>query len=369
MEPLLKESDRLQKTYSIFCLAETLMEKSLYLQALRNFEKALKGYISLRDGNGIFSALLALGDTYRMTGNFDRAADRYTEAIDLARQLKSPVLVTDAMVGLGLSLRAQGDWKGALRNIETAYKIYVKKDDREGIAFTLWAKAGTLRIKGSIPEAILTFREARKAFQSLKDKNGYGYCLCGLGGASRIEGRFKDSLKYYMAANRLFSGMKDTFGTAYSYCGMGNAYRMLGDYKTAFAYFGKATKLYEKIGDIVSYSYTIWGLATGHKMLGDYGKAARYMDKAMANFRKTKDPRGIIYCKLGFGEIAMMTGKKALAKRHLESALNESAAYGFAVEKCYAETLMQMLGGKADNSCYKRLGLSLRFQALPLNIP
>lgn len=366
---MLKESDRLQKTDNVFCLAESLREKSLYRQALRNFEKALKGYISLRDSNGIFSALLALGDTYRMTGNFDQAADRYAGAIDLARQLKSPVLVTDAMVGLGLSLRAQGDWKGALRNIETAHKIYIRKEDIEGIAFTLWAKAGTLRIKGSIPEAILTFREARKAFQSLKDRNGYGYCLCGLGGASRIAGRFKDSLKYYMAANGLFSGMKDTFGTAYSYCGIGNAHRMLGDYKTAFAYFGKATRLYEKIGDVVSYSYTLWGLATGHKMLGDYSKAVHYLDKAMTNFRKTKDPRGIIYCRLGFGEIALLTGDRAPAKRHIESALKESAAYGFAVERCYAETLAQMLSGKVDNSCYERLGLKLRFRSLPLNIP
>ena len=365
----MKELDDLQKTYNIFCLAEGLREKSLYLQALKNFEKALKGYSSLGESNGVFSALLALGDTYRMTGNFDKAVDKYTEAIDLARRLKSPVLATDAMVGLGLSLRAQGDWKGALKNIEAAFRTYVRKRDREGIAFTLWAKAGTLRIKGNIPEAILTFREARKVFQSLKDRYGYGYCLCGLGGASRIEGRFKDSLKYYVAANKLFSGMKDTFGTAYSYCGMGNAHRMLGDYKTAFAYFGKATRLYEKIGDIVSYSYTLWGLATGHKMLGDYKTAVKYMNKAMANFRKTKDPRGVIYCRLGFGEIDLLTGRKTSAIRHIEAALNESGVYGFAVERCYAETLTQMLSGKADNSCCKRLGLKLRFQSLPLNIP
>jgi hypothetical protein len=92
--------------------------------------------------------------------------------------------------------------------------------------------------------------------------------------------------------------------------------------------------------------------------------------KAMALFKTTKDPRGIIYCKLGFGEISLLTGKKAFAKRHLSTAQNESCKHGFAVEACYAKTLIYLNDDKAiDNTCYRRLGLRLKFQALPLNFP
>jgi hypothetical protein len=104
-------------------------------------------------------------------------------------------------------------------------------------------------------------------------------------------------------------------------------------------------------------------------MLGDYGKAAHYFCKAMKNFRKTKDPRGVIYCRLGMGELALLSGRKSAALKHFVTALNESKAYGFAIENCYAEILMQIFNGKTDNSCCRQLGLKLRFQGLPLNIP
>jgi len=369
MSNLSRSSEKLQLTADLFEKAEKLKEKSLYPQALKLFQKTLIAYREADDPSGIFHSLTSLGDTYRMTGRFDLAADRYSEAVETAGKI-NPVLVADAKVGLGLSLRAQGQWSNALKLIRQSKAFYQKKDDDEGIAFTLWAEAGALRIKGDIPGTLQTYRESLSVFRSLKDMHGEGYCLCGLGGASRIAGLPKSSLKYYLAANRLFAQLKDTFGTAYSYCGIGNAHRMLGDYQNAFVYFRKATRLYEKIGDIVSYSYTLWGLGTAYKMLGEYSAASGYFKKAMANFKKTKDRRGAIYCMLGQGEIALMTGRNTSAGKYLDSALKESAAHRFAIEKCYADTLESFfLRGKADNACYDRIGLKLRFHNLPLNIP
>jgi len=145
---------------------------------------------------------------------------------------------------------------------------------------------------------------------------------------------------------------------------------MLNDYKNAFAYFTKAIRLYKKIGDKVSYAYTLWGLSTTYKMVGKLKNAHDLLMKAMALFKTTKDPRGIIYCKLGLGEISLLTGKKAFAKRHLSTAQNESDKHGFAVEGCYAKTLMSLHNDKEiSNTCYHQLGLRLKFQAMPLNFP
>jgi tetratricopeptide (TPR) repeat protein len=408
--------EKSSETDSIFCHAERLRERSFYPQSLRLFKKALQGYIKTGDRDGIFHCLFSLGDTYRMVGDFDLAAKSYAGIIELAKKNRAPIKVADAKVGLGLSLRAQGKWKEAIKFIHESRKIYKRKGDSEGIAFTLWAEAGALRIKGDIPGAIKVFKESHKIFKSMKDTQGIGYCLCGLGGASRIAGRFKDSLNYYTSANRLFSHMKDTFGKAYSYCGIGNAYRMLRDYKRALTHFSQATKLYEKMGDKVSYSYTLWGIATTHKMIGNYKKAHGYLTKAIMLFKKTRDPRGLIYCRLGLGEIDILKGKKTFARRHLLASLHESNQHDFAVEKCHTKTLITYMNrnntpespptssvasrtdllkrenpptspfnkgglkgdfkewqgkfsGEIDNECYNRLGLKLRFQALPLNIP
>jgi tetratricopeptide (TPR) repeat protein len=379
-----ENSERSPETDNILCRAEELREKSRYRQSLNLFKKGLAGYAKTHDHDGTYQCLLALGGLYRMVGNFDLASKNYAEAIDLARAVKSPIQVADAKTGLGLSLRAQGKWKEAIKLIDESKRTYSSRHDTHGMAFTLWAKAGALRIKGDIIEAIKTYKESYQVFKSMEDSQGTGYCLCGIGGASRVAGRFTDSLKFYTAANRLLSSIKDTFGRAYSYCGIGNAYRMIGDYRNAFTYFSRAARLYKKMGDKVSYAYTLWGIGTAYKMTCNYKKARSYFTEAKQFFRKTKDPRGLVYCELGFGEIALMEGRISVAGKYFSKAMEGTKIYGFAVEECYARTAISFMNsmirprgklykaglvGKTDGSCYNRLGLKLSFKALPLNIP
>lgn len=373
--------------------AEKLKEKLLYFQSLKLFKKAFQKYEEIYDTKGMLHCMLALGDIYRMSGNFDLAAGSYSKAINLAKKHKEPIWLSDAKIGLGLSLRAQGKWKESIKLIHESRRTYNKHGDREGLAFSLWAEAGALRIKGSIKDAIKTFKTSLEKFKSLKSQQGIGYCLCGLGGTSRIAGLFNDSLKYYTAANKLFSNTKDIFGMAYSHCGIGNALRMLKDYKNALVHFAKATSLYQKIGDRVSYSYTLWGLGSTYKMMGNFKKARDNFIKAMLLFKKTKDPRGIIYCRLGLGELGLLEGRKVNAMRQLKTALSESTKNKFAIERCHAAAILSCmnennppapyfkggyrgvkweqagLSGNIDDRCYNKLGLKLKFQGIPFNMP
>jgi len=380
-------SEKLLETNSIFQRAEKLREQSLYPESLKLFKKALQKYKNLGDTLGILQCSLSLGDTYRMIGKFDLASNHYTYSIEYAKKIHAPLAVPDAKVGLGLSLRAQGKWEDALKLIREARKTYKKHADKEGTAFTLWAEAGALRIKGDIIGAIKVYKESYTMFKSLKDQHGAGYALCGLGGTSRIAGSFRDSKRYYETANKLFSEQNDTFGKAYSFCGIGNAYRMLDDYKHALRNFTKATTLYKKIGDKVSYSYTLWGLGMTHTLIGNDRKARDFFIRSKKLFQKTKDPRGIIYCRLGLGQLSLIAGRAALAKNDIESSFTESMNHGFRVEACHAKILLSYinsnnppsppfkkgwkgaLSGKRDVRCYNRLGLKLRLQGLPLNIP
>jgi tetratricopeptide (TPR) repeat protein len=359
----------MSETDRILCQAEKLRDRSAYIESLRLFKGALRGYTRVHDKESMIHCMLSLGDTYRMTGDFDLAVTKYKETIEVARQIKSPVKVADARIGLGLALRAQGKWREALKLIREAKGSYLKRRDREGIAFSVWAEAGAFRIKGDIREAIKTYKESYRLFRAMKDDNGTGYCLCGLGGASRVAGLFRNSLNYYREANKIFSLNEDTFGKAYSYCGIGNAYRMIEDYKNAFTHFAKAVRLYRTMGDRVSYAYTLWGLSTAYKMTGNLNKAHGYLTDAMGLFRRTKDARGICYCLLGLGEIALLQEKKVLATRRISSAWDKAERANFAIEKCYAKTLLNLLDGKIYNTCYNELGLRIGFRGLPLNIP
>jgi tetratricopeptide (TPR) repeat protein len=170
---------------------------------------------------------------------------------------------------------------------------------------------------------------------------------------------------------------------------------MINDYKSAFRNFRKAAKLYEKIGDKVSYAYTLWGFGITHSLIGNNVKANNYLLRSMKLFQETKDARGIIYCRLGLGQLALIDREDSLAKRHIEASLNASLKNSFRVETCHAKILMSLIdhygnslhsqldkqGSVGDNReirgfhgkrylrCYNSLGLKLRVQGLPMNIP
>jgi tetratricopeptide (TPR) repeat protein len=110
-------------------------------------------------------------------------------------------------------------------------------------------------------------------------------------------------------------------------------------------------------------------MGTTYKMLGRYDKALFYFKAAGELFRKTKDARGLVYFKLGIGEVTMLQGRRTTAKKYIISAADYAKRYGFAVEKCHAETLLAGLSGKVPKACYNTLGLRLHFTEAPFNLP
>jgi len=352
-----------------FRKAQALVRASKYRKALSSFRRALK---KAADTSEKAECHMAIADTGRMTGDFEDAVVHYSEAISLMPR-NAPERV-DATVGLALAKRALGYHAEAIKSLDKAVEYYSRKDDREGLAFATWARAGALRIKGDVPAALKQFGEARKMFKALGDWPAVGYSLCGLGGSSRVRGDFEKSLKFYTEANELFSSLKDTFGIAYSHCGIGNAFRMKGDLEVAREHFVKASTLYQRIGDIVSFSYTLWSLGKTHMLSGNLPLAEKYFKDAQRNFRQTKDPRGLAYCRLAIGEVKLMLGtsaqRRAEARRYFTEARDISSRWKFGVELCHSEALISFLDeGKTDNSCYKTLGLKLSFGKVPFNIP
>jgi tetratricopeptide (TPR) repeat protein len=345
--------------------ADKLRLQSKYHDSLVILKKILKS----AKGDERIKCLMELGGTSRMTGRFDLAEKYYEEAKELSRKKRDVRLRTDAEVGLALSRRALGDWKESLNLLRKAQRTYHRLKDKEGVAFTLWSAAGALRIKGDIQEAVKTYMAAKRAFSALEDDHGIGYSLCGLGGSTRVRGLHTQSLKYYTMANQVFSVLGDTFGTAYSHCGIGNAYRMKGNYADALDHFKEAIKLYRRIGDIVSYSYTLWSMGKTYMMTGKYTLSEKYFKEALRHFRKTKDPRGAIYCKLGIAELHVIRGKMSSAKKIMASQEKEAALWGFGIERCHARALLSSLDGKTNNTCYGKLGLMLKFNLIPFNVP
>lgn len=364
-----------QKIKKLISEAETLRNGSQYIESLKVCKNALA--LSKKNSyiDGIIDSTVLIADIYRIKGDFNRALNKYDEAIELCEALGYDSTAADAAVGLSLSLKAQGLWRDALRNIKKSLAYYKKINDKKGIGFALWAEGTILRVKGDITGSIQRFNNAKKLFSEIGFKSGIGYALCGLGGDFRIAGINKKSLECYKQANKIFTTLKDKFGKAYSYCGIGNAYRMIDEHDAAMKYFHKASELYGEFGDIVSYSYTLWGIANVFKIKRDLDSSIIYLDKALKNFKKTNDKRGMVYYKLTRGEIEYMEGNHTKALKFFKSALQMADSYSFALELCHAKTLLKIaLNLKKDKTCYSEDSVSMCYKKLgvqiyPDNIP
>ena len=83
---------------NIIAAAETLREGARYQQSIKLFKEALQVSRKIRDKEGTYHCIRALGDVYRMTGRFERAAKMYTEAVRLARGIHSLDKAADALI-------------------------------------------------------------------------------------------------------------------------------------------------------------------------------------------------------------------------------------------------------------------------------
>lgn len=321
----------------VFQKAEERRAKSRFDEAIALYIKA-KGLCG-KDNEARLSCLLALGDCYRMTGMYDKAGKSYEKAHKIAKT-SSPASAPDALVGKGLTLRAMGNHREALKIFSKCQQLYEISGDKAGVAFSLWAKGGAYRIKGDLKKTIETFKRALNLFNVLKDKSGIGYSFCGLGGALRVSGRFDDSYRFYSKANRIFIRLKDTFGIAYSYCGIANARRMKGDFKDSLKYFKEAKSYYKKIGDRVSFAYTLWGEGTALKMMGNLRNAELDFRKAQKLFKLTEDERGLSYCGLSMAELNFLRGKPHRAIPLFKAALKRAKRFSFGVEIKYAKRFL-----------------------------
>jgi len=330
----------------IFQQAEKKRIKSRFNEAISLYVKAKR--LCTKNSETMLDCLFALADCYRMVGGYGNAEKNYKEAYAVAIEMGIQDLASDALVGLGLTLRAMGRHREALKIFAKSQRMYEISKDKAGLAFNLWAKGGAYRIKGDLKKAIEIFKEALKLFTVLKDKSGIGYCYCGLGGASRILGRIDDSYRYYSNANEIFRDLKDTFGIAYSYCGLANATRMKGDFKGSLKYFKKAKLYYKKIGDKVSFAYTLWGEGTAFKMMKNLKDAKDDFWAAQKLFKETKDERGIAYCELSLGELEFLNGRRQNASALFKEALKKARVFSFGVEVKYAEILIHALKTAKD---------------------
>ena len=358
---------------NFFQLAERARADSRFAEALAFYRKARAQARRAGRKEEELDAEIGVGDCLRMVARFGVAQRSYERAAILADEVDYPDAAIEGLVGIGLSVRAQGNPEEAVPYLAKALELGSRSGLRARLGFVNWALGGTYRFCGDLRKANKHFATAFKFATKQGDTIGAGYSLCGLGGVARLMGDFERTQEYYDEANAIFDVENDRYGRAYSFCGLGNAARMREDFALSSRFFRRAERLYSRIGDKASFAYTLWAMGTVDKMSGHYSRSAEIFDRASELFRTTNDRRGLVYCRLGKGELAFLEGREKRAYGYFSRACGIAEKYGFHAEVCHALNCLSLVSPSADRRnvrlAYGRCGLFYNPPPPPFNIP
>jgi len=195
-----KEKKLVNERIEVFLeIGQLLAKTGEHDRAIGYVHRALSEYRRLNDSLGICKSLRNLGVIYIELGEFEDAETAYEEAIEIAEQGKSFILIADLNNNLGTIRNIKGDWQGALKCYTRAKDIYKDNGEVRKSAYTLNNIGITLMEKMQYEKARDCFLSALKAISSIKDESLLLILNINLADLSLKIGNFKDAQTYCSA--------------------------------------------------------------------------------------------------------------------------------------------------------------------------
>ncbi|MGP4097977.1 tetratricopeptide repeat protein, partial [Nonomuraea sp. KM90] len=116
--------DRRHEADTLSNIGSTYLGMDLNAEALIHFQKALAIARDIRDPYESSRALLRIGDSQRLSGQFASARETCEQALALSRQLGDPFLEASSLLGLGEALLCMHGRRVAARPWRQALTIF-----------------------------------------------------------------------------------------------------------------------------------------------------------------------------------------------------------------------------------------------------
>jgi len=207
-------------------IGEILFYRNLDAEALRFYDESLSLFEALpvkkrqeKEVNFPPWVLINIGNVYFKNSNFDKAKDKYKEAIENFKRYKNKLKQAQGLAtandNLALIALKEKDYNQAEAYLNTSYNLRKNTNKIEDIIYSNFGFLKIYMIKDDLFKINSLFGEIEKLFES--EKNNYSP---------------EQLSNSYLLRNY-----------AYSYSLMGDYYKSKGNYTTAIDYFRQAKKL------------------------------------------------------------------------------------------------------------------------------
>ena len=256
-------------------------------------------------------AIATIGEARRI---FDAAGDRKGEA--------------QALNGIGIVLRHQGDLAAAKRNYEASLAIVRQIGDRGDEVVELDNIALVLTDQGDLSGARGIYVQSLSASRQLGDKGGVALELNNLGEVLTDLGQLEEGRKVYEESLGICREIGDRDGVAYAQVNLAKVQEYQGDLGHAARMYEEAWSLFVQLGDKYGSAQALGGLGEVAAEQGNLLLSRHKHEAALALWNQQGEQERASASRLRLAELSIEEGRPSAAE-----ALARLAAEEFRKEK------------------------------------
>jgi tetratricopeptide (TPR) repeat protein/DNA-binding SARP family transcriptional activator len=251
-------------------------------------------------------------------GHYDDALTLHAHALDAAREPADRATVLD---GIGTVHYRRGDYPRAGDLFTQAVDLYRTAGDRGGQGHLLINLGNVRHQQGRLDEAVHCYRQGLALHEQLGDRLGMFRAHNNLGNTVRAQGDYQRAIGHLTEALVIIREVGDRDGEAHSLDELGFVHLRLGDYASAAVVCVHALDAYHEVGSPLGIAHVLNSLGTIRLKQGDLTSAFQYCEQALAGFRRMGVRGGEAEALASLGAIAAEQGDLDLAAEHHRGAL------------------------------------------------
>jgi predicted ATPase len=275
---------------------------------------------------------------------YQEAAERSAQALELARELGDPRVLTATLNTRGLLARAQDRYADSTRDHQAALEAARAAADRAGEAVALLGLAYAAMFTGDAPRAGALAEESLAAARDSGDRHTLAQVLFLLAWAAGNAGAPDRAEAIATEALSLFRVLGDTGEQADVLFMLGSFGINSGDYQRAERLFADCLALMRERGDEKATARGLSGLGAALLNLGDRAAAREMLEESLVLARRYGDRWGTAMSLTMAGHVDLADGDHARAQTLLADAASLFADTG---NLMYLQWCLEGLAGAA----------------------
>jgi tetratricopeptide (TPR) repeat protein/transcriptional regulator with XRE-family HTH domain len=277
-----------------------------------------------------------IGGLLRYDGPWADAVARHTVADQAAQRLDDRLGRANALIDLGETQRLTGDYPAAVQTLEDALAIYRKLGDRLGQATAFFYLGTVKHMTSDYPAAVEALEQGLGLYRDLGDRLGQATAYSYLGTVWRLTGDYPAAARALEQALDVGRDVNDRRAQATALTFLGEVRRQTGDYAAAVQAEKEALAVYRELGDRLGQANALAFLGSVLRLTGDYPAAAEALEDAVGLFRDIGDRGGEVEALNEQGTLYRGRGELALARNCHQQSLEMSRKIDSAWDEAHA---------------------------------